>query len=784
MKSRRILTLVIAAALILPSFATVAAASGVMHREEWLKTHPSTLEKTRKELEAKANAPETEAPETDAEGNEVEAPAPSEITVPLSIAEPLPEKNVLKGSDFNEMSSLGHWQANTQTVTWEEDENGGYIKCSGIIKNYQGFNYVPEGRPDAGKYKITGYIRCATPGEITNLRMYVYWGEKSQLFWLHPTSEEWLKFEAYVETTTRLTKIYFCGGMDTIYTQPYCFDNISIEPVDEIPADAPTVFGTSHKGEDVIAASLAAAPKYDAYDKAAEDAAGYEIQGIMINQDADGTLGGLDKVTDQDIVDFAKQFKDTHVTDYVICLNNTLASFPSDTWEDVVDKYYKKEENGIAVDYSAYYAGPYHIYEALDSDYFGRLVEGFREVGIKTWLSMRINDVHDHSYGIKTSKLLSEFYWEHPETYRVQNNRTTQRSYWNQAYDYTHRIIQERLLSLFNDALNRYDVNGIEIDFLRDVYLWYFGGEYNGLDIFNELMRELRDLVAVYEEKYGHEIEIGVRVLPELESNYIYGLDVMTWVQEDIVDMVCISGEFNSNDNNPPIKLWKSLLAPYDVEFVGCIEQHVSSAPNFPKAPNDFESYNAIAAAYLSQGVDKVYLYNYFLSVGADFDDGNRITTDDNSLGVTSLKQYHNIITTIGSYDKLMTKNRKMITTYSTTFMPWINSQAQLPQSVFPGRTITVQQYVGDIPEGAKVTLKFSLPNEGYKTNPPDALVNGVACTFEDKVVYSPMGLTTRPLYCYDVPAEAWASGSFLIEILPKDYTEVAYVEVYIEPAK
>ncbi len=785
MKSRRILTLVIAAALILPSFATVAAASGVMHREEWLKTHPSGIEKAILEKEAKDKeeaANKAEAPETDAEGNEIEAPEDTGKAVPLSIAEPLPEKNVLRGSDFNEISCIGEWQANTQSVNWEWDENGGYIKLGGIVQNYRGFNYVPLGRPDAGKYKVTGYVRCATPGEITCLRMFFYWGVSGEqhMISLNPTSDEWLKFETYIELTSKLTRIHICGEAHPIFTQPYCLDNISIEPVDEIPEDVPTVFGTPYSAAEVEAASLAAKPVYDKYDKAAEDAAGYEIQGIMINQDADGPFSALIGASEDQIIDFAKSFRETHVTDYILCLNNTLASFPSDSWYDVIDKYYEKEENGVAVDYTSRYAGPYHIFETLESDHFGLMNEGFREVGINTWLSMRVNDLHGHSETV--SPLLSDFHHQHPEVQRVKHP-STQRQYWNAGYDYTYRIIQERLLSLFNDALGRYDVYGIEIDFHRDLYLWYIGGEYNGLDIFNNLMRELRDLVAVYEEKYGHEIKIGVRVDANIETNYVFGLDVMTWVQEDIVDMVCVSNEFDTTNNNTPIRLWKSLLAPYGVELAGCIEQYVKSTKDGTKGENDFESYNAVAANYLSQGADKVYLYNYFLGCKEYITDEDRITTDDNSLSVSAIKQHHNIITTIGSYDKLMTKNRKMITTYPTTFMAWQNSQAQLPQSAFPGKTIVVNQYVGDIPEGATVTLKFALPSAAYSKNPPNLLVNGVACTYE-KVEYSSMGVTPKPLFCYDVPYEACTTGNFYIEILPNDYTEVSYVEVYIEPAK
>ncbi len=708
------------------------------------------------------------------------APTETTKTVPLSITEPIPEGDILKNGDFNLQSCLGSWNSNTQTVEWIEDENGGYIKCSGIVQNYRGFIY--KASVGAGKYKLTCYLRCAVPGEISILRVSAYSGSDPITFYAYPTSDEWLKVEAYFESTKSITKITFAGGTSPILTQDYCVDNLSLVPVSEIPADAPTEFyheGRKHSYADVEAASLANAPVYDMYDKEAEDAL-YKIDGLFINQDADSI--GSTTCSEEHLENYAKQFRDTHVTDYVICVCNTISSFPSTVFDDGVESYYVRDEEGNVIGTNSYYDSDHYIYEVLDSDYIGAFNDAFREVGINTWISFRMNDCHGRNDTY--SDLMSDFYYQNPQFRRCPEQTTGINNYWRNAYDFKHQEIRDMWLAYIDEALYRYDVCGIELDWLREPFVFAPGEEEAGIPILNQFMQDVADIVAKWEEYYGHEIKLGVRVSSTLEVNRNFGLDVKTWIESDIIDMVCPSGRYTTTDSTIPVTMWDELIGDRDIILAPCIEYNIKSTNDSTSTQGNhtLDTYCGYAAMLYEQGADKIYLYNYYRSMGNVIKDEDRITTKDAKLPISSPKQYFNIITTIGSYEKVMERNRRVIVTYNDLLAPDKEAVGQLPGRVFmfSGMTVKVTQAVGAIPEGSTVKLKYSLPNELYADFRPDTYVNGVECTYE-KLEYNTLGITSYPLFTYDVPAEAW-DDVFNMEFVPNEYTEINYIEIVITP--
>ncbi len=707
------------------------------------------------------------------------APETTTKTVPLSITEPIPAGDLLKNGDFNAASCVGSWNSNTQTINWVEDENGGYIECSGISQNYRGFIYKTA--ISAGKYKLTFFVRCAVPGEITILRVNFYHGSTNTVYYLYPTSDEWLKVECYVDAPAPIYQITFAGGTSPILVQDYCIDNMSLVPVDEIPADAPTEFyheGRKHTYAEVEAAAAANAPTYDMYDKAAEDAL-YKIDGLFINQDADSFSSST--CSEEDIVAYAMQFKDTHVTDYVLCLNNTLSSFPSEVFEDLADKYYVRDEEGNIIGTDSYYAGSHHIFDELDTDQFGVANDVFREIGINTWISFRMNDCHGRNDA--ASQLMSDFFYKNPQFRRCPDYRGVN-DYWRNAYDFKHQEIRDMWLAYIDEALYRYDVYGIELDWLREPFVFAPGEEAAGVPILNQFVRDVAAIVEKYEELYDHDIKLGIRVASDLQTNLNFGLDVKTWVEDGIIDMLCPSGRYATTDSTIPMAEWKELIGERDIVLAPCIETNIKSYPSSGSGNHTLETYCGYAAMLYEQGADKIYLYNYYRNMGNMMTDEDRITTDSAKLSISSPKQYHNIITTIGSYDKVKTMNRRVIMTYNDLKSPAEEAKGQLPAMVFmfSGQTIKLTQHVGPIPEGATVKLKYSLPNELYKEFRPNTYVNGVECTYE-KYEYSSTGITSCPIFVYDVPAEAF-DEVFNMEFVPNEFTEIGYVEICIYPAK
>ncbi len=711
-----------------------------------------------------------------------------------AIEEPVPDKNLLPGSDFERDPSYYDWKAETgvkgtkTSLEIVKTSTGSYLQHSKILVNYQSITFSNPNRAIIhGKYKFTGYFRMMYEDEITGLRLqiYDYEGKKIAEPKVYPVDSEWMKVEVYFEIPygSMFGKIAVCGMAEAGFVQPYCLDNFSLVAVDEIPEGyvMPTEFGNRVSSSAAVKSQKDSLFYYPKYDQAV-DAELYDVQGIIMNFDADHFLTNIG--TKAELEEYARGYAGSHVTDFMLCVNNTCATYPSKVWTSLTDKYDQKIENGIAVDYSedAAIKGAYTHFITKKQDYFKIFCQTFKEVGINPWISFRMNDSHDITE--KTSKLLSDFFHENPQIRRVHHKdaaSTSDKYYWN-SKDYTHELVREHMLALINEALGRYDCYGIELDWQRDIYLWHHGGEYNGLDILTEFMREVERVVAVYENKYKHEIKICVRVASDIETNYACGLDVLTWASEGIIDLVIPTSRWATLDITVPVGLWTSVMHPYGVEVAPCIEARMNvKGSEVTTTGHQLTVYNGAAAAFLSQGADKVAMYNFYISgVSTRIQDKHKVTTDDEEVGGTW--RHWVIISTIGSYDKLMTKDRRVILTYNDIHQIWEDTKSQLPQSCAVGESVVVHIPIGDVAPGSKVTLKIGVSAANISKR-PTVYVNSQIATWSSLEMCDG-GYSNYQLLTYSVPEAALNSPYLTVEIVPQRALNMDYAEVTIEVAK
>ncbi|MBQ8249448.1 MAG: hypothetical protein IJY93_06165 [Clostridia bacterium] len=700
---------------------------------------------------------------------------------PLSISaaeNPMPEGNLLSLSTFDREACLRRWDAGVQKLRYVEDENGGYLRTDEIHLSYSGFTYGMVYEIPAGMYKFTGWFRTANKGEISYLRILFNTMDGETIRRNVYINNEWFKVETYITTTDYLSDIKVLGGPNFEFVQEYCMDNFSLVAVDEIPEGGVKIdYGTKVTPDEAIASM--GDLDYVPWNPNEE----YEVKGLMINHDNSNYFSQIaeNELTEQDYIDFTKNFEGTHVTDYVI---NVDGVFPAPgTGRTSALEYYHMTEffGGEEADFKegTTTQSAHYMYDILSSDYIGAWIEGFREIGINPWISFRMNDIHNLSDGVHTA--ISEFRYKNPQFARVQHHE--KQGNWELAYDYTHPEVREHMLSYINAALNRFDPYGIELDFQREIKLWFIGGEYDGLEILNDFMRRVEELVAVYEEKYEHEIKIGVRVGPDIQSNYEFGLDVVTWAAEGIVDLVSPTGRYESHNNDMPIRLWKSVLSPFNVELAPCIETaNLRSYAGAPTGGHDIETLAGTAANMFSQGADKMYTYNYFLNATTAFGEEDKITTDDTFFGIGTTRGFWNVITSIGSYEKVITMDRRVIVTYNDVKPDWqAKHDGQLPAAVSKGGDATgLRIPVGDITEGSVLTLKFSTDKEEVLENPPKVFVNSKLCKYigygECDGVY-----TSDDVLEYEIPVEAHGNTYVVAEIFSDVAFTINFAEVHIE---
>ena len=741
-----------------------------------------------------------------------------EWTPPLSIKDErtAAEKkaNKLTNSNFDTETSLANWETSGQNLHWYSDANGGYLKAHGIILNYLGYNYRPVFEIPAATYKFTGYFRTANQGEIGCLRVQFkqYNVTDSSKTETAKTvrvyiENEWTYVECYVTLTAPLSTILVNGGGHMYYIQDYCMDQFTMTKVDTIPDDAQTVFGTPNTDEEARD-SMGENFNIKPYDPELE--AQYEVKGLIINHDDCFQMQNVRHgTTYEDIARFPKQFEGTHVTDYFINVNSNTSVFPSDVWTDHLERYYDLLEAGTLeqTNDELYRAltGAYYFQEVLDTDYVGLLHEGFREVGINPWLSFRMNDVHDMSSSMNgtyddpsgKNPLLSDFFYDKPQFHRVKHHNYSYSTYFNYSPDYYYPEVREHYLKFINEALDRYDTYGIELDYMRECRLFGIGREYIGLDILSQFMRDVYDLVAIYEEKYGHDIRIAARVPSDPMTCYDFGLDPMTWIAERTIDMIIPCSRYENNDGEIPVKLWCSMAHPYGVEVAMGIEYNANMTnPKGPSSAHTIETFAGLCSKAYSQGADKVYFFNFFINNITknmlDIPDEERLTSDHPILPIhDGWAGYWNAITSLGSPEKLLTFNRRYLISYNDTLQVWWgnNYNNQVPRTVTGGgKTEVFRITVGDVAENSKVFVKFStsdatIADFNEVAAPPRVWVNSVACEFV-KIDYPEYGWTQDMVLTYEIPKEAHDNGHMVIEVSATDQRYpfvIEYMEIFVQ---
>jgi hypothetical protein len=153
---------------------------------------------------------------------------------------------------------------------------------------------------------------------------------------------------------------------------------------------------------------------------------------------AEQAVGGLRAKLDQ--------YAATRVSHVFLNVCYQRACFASRAWEtywDVDDP--AKQVTGWPRRY-------WLIYEA-GVDPFAICIARCRELGISPWLSIRMNDTH---YSDEQNKM-SRLWWDHPEY----------RSGPRAGFDFNVPAVREHCLALVAELVERYDGDGVELDWMR-----------------------------------------------------------------------------------------------------------------------------------------------------------------------------------------------------------------------------------------------------------------------------------------------------------------------------
>ncbi len=325
------------------------------------------------------------------------------------------------------------------------------------------------------------------------------------------------------------------------------------------------------------------------------------------------TEAGVDRM-----VDAAAQFP---VTGIAFCLNVQRALFESRVWESFYSDYDPTKGDEQPAMWRRHGARNLWLLAQRGIDHHARWLARCRHHGIEGWLSMRMNDCHGLKEAVQKASGANATHWtrhwastwwrEHPEYRRApwRDERS-----WEGAFDYAHPAVREHHMALVQEVLERYDMTGFELDWMRWGMMFAPGGEAEGLDILTDFMRQTRKHAETSAQRVGHPVKVAVRVPAEPATCLALGYDVPRWADEGLVDMVILSSFLGTANFDYPVSIWRRLLGPA-VKLIANAEPVVGAHPGPSPASSGYVGTTAFtfgaAAAALQRGVDGIHLFNH-----------------------------------------------------------------------------------------------------------------------------------------------------------------------------
>lgn len=240
------------------------------------------------------------------------------------------------------------------------------------------------------------------------------------------------------------------------------------------------------------------------------------------------------------------------------------------------------------------------------------VVDWCHENGIEAFWSLRMNDTHDASTAWYGPLLFPGWKREHPEFLLGSKDNPPERGRWT-AVDFGHEEVRDRCFAFVEEVCGNYDIDGVNLDFFR--HLNYFQGPAQGgfasgeeRAKMTELMRRIRAMADEVGARRGRPILISVRVPDSVEYCRAIGLDLVRWLEEDLVDMLAVSGYFRINP-------WETSVAlghRYGVPVYPCLSEPRFRDERASKLRASDACYRARAANALNAGADGIYLFNFF----------------------------------------------------------------------------------------------------------------------------------------------------------------------------
>jgi len=235
-------------------------------------------------------------------------------------------------------------------------------------------------------------------------------------------------------------------------------------------------------------------------------------------------------------------------------------------------------------------------------DPFGAFLARAKQRGFETFVTFRMNEVH--CVDTPADPRLSAFWREHPE-YRVERGNRPG-DWMSQALDYSLAPVREYVLGLLVEIVERYDVDGIELDWMR--FPRHLSGDAEEVWAKRVYLTEFVAAVREAAQAGARPLRVAVRIPTSLAGWRKLGVDVEEWNRRGLIDFITLAA-FLSSDFWMPIDEVRAALSDRPVPIYACIEFGFGGWGE--QRSHTERSIRSAAMGLYDCGADGVYVFNF-----------------------------------------------------------------------------------------------------------------------------------------------------------------------------
>ncbi len=234
-------------------------------------------------------------------------------------------------------------------------------------------------------------------------------------------------------------------------------------------------------------------------------------------------------------------------------------------------------------------------FQAQGVDTTEETIKATRKAEMAFFAGIRVNDVH-HCARDRHPR----FWAEHPEFHIGEDCPIDAR--WKGALNFAHAEVRDYRKEVIREILDRWDVDGVELDFNRMPTLFKAAEVDANRDTMTAWIGEIQDLVREAGERRGHPIPLEVRVPSVAEVCHGIGIDILRWIRDGLVDIATFSGIRYAEFEMPIEECVKAAEGSETLVFAGFE----------PRSPSllEVDMWRAVATHYWKAGVDGLHIFN------------------------------------------------------------------------------------------------------------------------------------------------------------------------------